>query len=445
MRIRHEQLKRLRVQAGWTQEEVAARCKIDVRTYRKYERGEVNKNLSAQEAINRSDQYDVLDRIAACLGLTGPDELIEQQAPAPDAEIAPGPGSPYHPAWYVPREAEEKKARARLRAPGAPVVLQGPWLHGKATLLSYLLQQLRGQGQGDAPGDPVRVVHVNLFDLDDTSFTNLDSLLRTLGGRVLQALAVPQSDEALAETWKIPVSEKQKLSTLLKRHALQGQGPARSRLVLALERADRLQNCPFMHDLFALLRGWSEAGMEEPWSRLRILVTVATEPTLLEDTDHSSFFAMANPIRLEDMDRAQIEKLAALHHVKAPAAVMDRLIELCGGHPYLCRSALYEAMVSEVSLGEVLSGIDWTGGVFAQHLSHLRNWLRQTGLLPAVGSVLDEEGRTLPFLDYCKLYSKGLVVEKARGAYRMRCKLYEDYFRALWQGQRSSPGPGPGR
>ena len=40
-RIKHEQLKRLRVQAGWTQEEIAAKCRIDVRTYRKYERGEV--------------------------------------------------------------------------------------------------------------------------------------------------------------------------------------------------------------------------------------------------------------------------------------------------------------------------------------------------------------------------------------------------------------------
>src|SRR5580658_4477235 len=58
MRIRHDHLKRLRVQAGWTQEEVGARCKIDVRTYRKYERGEVNKGLSGLEEFNRSDQYD---------------------------------------------------------------------------------------------------------------------------------------------------------------------------------------------------------------------------------------------------------------------------------------------------------------------------------------------------------------------------------------------------
>ena len=118
MRIKQEQLKRLRVQAGWTQEEIAAKCRIDVRTYRKYERGEVNRGLTGLSDFNRSDQYDVLARIAAALELAGPEDLIEKRGAAEDTP--PGPGSPYHPSWYVHREPEERKALNRLRSAGAP-------------------------------------------------------------------------------------------------------------------------------------------------------------------------------------------------------------------------------------------------------------------------------------------------------------------------------------
>ena len=160
MRIKHEQLKRLRVQAGWTQEEIAAKCRIDVRTYRKYERGEVNRGLTGLDDFNRSDQYDVLARIAAALDLAAPDELIEKRGAAEDTP--PGPGSPYHPSWYVHREAEERKALNRLRSAGAPVVLQGPWLYDKATLLGYLLERA---AQPEGANEPAaRTVRINLLD-----------------------------------------------------------------------------------------------------------------------------------------------------------------------------------------------------------------------------------------------------------------------------------------
>ena len=238
------------------------------------------------------------------------------------------------------------------------------------------------------------------------------------------------------QAWQSPGAEKQKLAALLKQKGLQH----RHRLLLTVERAERLQPLAFRHDFFAMLRGWAENGSQEAWNRLRILVTVSTEPTLLESTDHSSFFAVANPIRLDDLDRNQLSLLAEQHRLRLVASDLEQLTSLLAGHPFLLRTALYEAMVGEVSIPQLLSAVDWSGGVFAQHLLHMRSWLQKSGHLPALCGILRGDGYVLATHDYAGLYSRGLVVEHARGRYRLRCRLYQDYFQAVCSAQAEGRG-----
>ena len=238
------------------------------------------------------------------------------------------------------------------------------------------------------------------------------------------------------QAWQSPGAEKQKLAALLKQKGLQH----RHRLLLTVERAERLQPLAFRHDFFAMLRGWAENGSQEAWNRLRILVTVSTEPTLLESTDHSSFFAVANPIRLDDLDRNQLSLLAEQHRLRLVDSDLEQLTSLLAGHPFLLRTALYEAMVGEVSIPQLLSAVDWSGGVFAQHLLHMRSWLQKSGHLPALCGILRGDGYVLATHDYAGLYSRGLVVEHARGRYRLRCRLYQDYFQAVCSAQAEGRG-----
>lgn len=437
MRIKHDLLLRLRRERGWSQEDAAAAISggIDVRTYRRYERGEVALG-------NRADQYHLLDAIAAAFGLTGPDALLDPLPSGPGSEGGKDvarestgrsaaqipshpkplrlPGGPYHPAVYVHRDREEKEARRRLLGAGAPTVLQAPELHGKATLLEHLLSLPDLLGGGDSP----RVCRIDLTTVDVKS---LASVLHDVGERLVGSLRPAQAAELLSRTAKRPGTPQSQLTWLV-RHLLD-----ETPIVLALEKAEWLLACVFHPAFFAMLRGWAEAGDQAPWSSLRLLLTVSSEPMLLESIDHSSFFALASPICLQKFNLAQAEELARRYDVAYSAEELRRLFERVGGHPYLLALAFYQAAIKELPLGRVLVEDSGAGGIFAGHLLLLRRYLEHHELLPALGAVLRDPTAPLRFADYCKLYGKGLLIERKVGEYEVQSPLYADYLRELFR------------
>lgn len=269
LRIKSEFLLKLRLDRGWTQEEVADKVGVDARTYRRYERTEIG-------VSHRAAQYEILRCIAAVFDLSGPDALVAEREHSEHIELVPKraarrnmqppapsliqpPDTPYHPHWYVHRDREEREAINKLRLAVAPIVLQGPRLYGKGTLLSYLVQQAATAVTG-------RVLRINVANLSPESTRSLDSLLWTLGRAMLSAVEMGDSDgveRRLAAFWERPGSAALKLTRLIQHEILEG-GP----FILAFEKVERLHGFTYQDDFFALLRGWAEKGPEAPWSRL---------------------------------------------------------------------------------------------------------------------------------------------------------------------------------
>lgn len=437
MHIKNHRLLQLRLGRGWTQEEAAEKIGIDSRTYRRYERGEI-------AVTHRAGQFEIIRCIAKVFELAGPAEILEgegiEQIRAPIGERQPKsttllaglavrppdvypPDAPFHGAWYVHREPEESEAFNKLRTAGSPVVLQGPHLIGKGYLLSYLVEQVvEHKLLGSVP---CTVVRVNIASLDRESLGSLDDLLRALGRAALEQIDIESAERCLQDIWTHPGSGITKISRLFKYIVLN-----RSSVLLVLEKVERLHGCSFQDDFFALLRGWSESGTTEPWSRLRLLLTIATEPTLLDSIDHSSFFALANPIRLGYLSREQTDRMATMHGISAKSAALDQLEALTNGHPYLTRLALYQAAVREIRLDQIISSAHDTG-VFAYHLKSLHRWIDEQQLLPMLKGILNSSTYPLSFADYCRFYSHGLIVEDSAGVFRLRCSLYMQYFESL--------------
>ena len=426
MRIKNELLRKLRLERGWRQVDAAEAAKIDERTYRRYETGQANHGSSE---TSYSKQYEILRDLAAVYELAGPEELIDfgaARASHPEIETKPEathspdapqpPDAPYHPSWYIHREAAERRALNRLRGAGAPVVLQGPQFFGKSTMLGYLLEKVvRG------PALPHANVRINLAAVDPIQISTLDGVLRAIG-RGLVDESGHSAEALLTAAWQRPGTPMNRLSWLLE------QRLSERSLLLVLEKADSVHGNSYQGEFFAMLRGFAESARRNPWSHLRLIVTVATEPSLLESTDHSSFFVLANPIMLDELDEEQVAEMARLHGLSPARSDLDQLMQLVGGIPYLVRLAFYECVLNEYSLPQLLEHLS---SVFASHLMRLRAWLQVEGLFPVIQNILLHADTEIPFEQYCALYAKGLLKETSAGIYRLRCRLYEEYFSQL--------------
>lgn len=423
MRIRNELLLQLRRERSLSQEEVASALGtdgVDVRTYRRYERGEVS-------VSRRADQYQLLSDLAAFFGLAGPEMLIEDDEPSPPASSPPRaappegsrrpiPGGTYHPSSYVHRDEEEHDALARLEHAGTPVVIQAPQYFGKATLLGYLLD-VASRERG------TRVCRIDISAFEPDCLRSLDELLSAIGRALLKALQPEQAEALHRRAWTRPGNGASRLTWLLRQLL-----PAQARLLVALEKVDRVLEPGACPALFGLLRGWAEAGGNPPFSSLRLLVTVSSDPAALETGEHSSFFALAPPVLLGELDTAQARRLAALYGLDPAPAELATLMNLVGGRPYLLGIAFFAAATRGQPLAEVLPWLVEREGPYAYHITAIRRYLEEHRLVAAMCRVAADPGATLSLAELSKLYGKGLVVEAAVGHCRVSCALYERFL-----------------
>ncbi len=183
--FRHSVLQRARLELGLTQEQTARALRVDVRTYRRYETGEVN-DATAGFELRRAGRRQLLARIGEELGIAA-DELLGE-APTEPSPSPSGPGSwrpqpPCHvhvlqPAQcFVGRESELRALQRWLARAGEPprlralVAVGGA---GKSALVQRLLDEL--------PDEPARGVLVWSFYDDARAEGLLDAALRYFEG-----------------------------------------------------------------------------------------------------------------------------------------------------------------------------------------------------------------------------------------------------------------------
>ncbi len=324
------------------------------------------------------------------------------------------PGAAYDPAWYISRPAEERAACDYLDTPGAPAVLWGPELFGKTTLLRYLLSQ---QPRLEAS---CRTVALDLAVLDRSAKETLNSLLYELAVRLVEAVDGPA--DWVQSAWERPGDPKRKLSALLGRKVLPEQP---GRLVLALDRVDAVWGMPYQDDFFSLLRAWAEDAYNEPWSKLRLLLSLSTTPAQLCASVSQSPFNLTPPIYLTDFSPEQAAELMRRYRLPWRDSELAALMTLIGGHPYLLRLAMYKSATG-TQIGRLLDGAMRTGGLFEPQLNRYRSWLRQHPQLLAAAQRLHKDPRCQLAMDEeHRLHSIGLVRQDDTGAYRLRCRLYE--------------------
>ncbi len=332
------------------------------------------------------------------------------------------PKARYSSYWYVARAAAERQADACLREPGSPVVLVGPGDIGKSYLLDHLMAV--HQGEGD------RQFRLSLDVLDDVLDAE-DDLFRELAYEMVDQLDL--DDAAVDRAWEKKRARRAgiKLGYFMQTSVL----PAvEGRLLMAFDGADAVADREGAQGLFRELRGWAElSGRRQPWDRLRLLLAISTEPGRLIDTLESSPFNISPPIRLEDLDSPQLLEMARRYGILLRTAELAELVELVGGHPYLVRKVLYEAVAGDKPVTDLLQDATAPQGLFGDHLrSRMLKVSGDQELAGAVRQVIHGDLSPIDAEIAHRLLSAGLIAG-VPGSYRMRYKLYDLYFRQWLQ------------
>ena len=365
----------------------------------------------------------------------------------------PPPGTAYLSAWYIPRQALENRALATL-ANEQPVLVWGPRDQGCTWLCHHLAERWQAE-------DPARrVAVVDFRALGSRALASLDDCL--------QAIAVAIEDwleddpdfqppghhpgdagiDSIGDRWATQRGDpKVRLKRFLGRTVL----PALpGELLLVFDHADLIHTRPFYEEFAGMLRSWAEKAKRVPgkrattWQTLRLLVAVSVHPARLRTRHHESPFAnLSDPIRVGDLDRAQIAELARHHDLTLTDDDLEALMRLVGGHPYLARAVLWDLRDNRYTIADLLRGASLGCSLIADYLQ--RDQVRLDAA-PDLGETFSELAEhpdaEVPAEPLDELIRLGLVKQGPNGSHPLRYPLFARLLEERARGRDDSSDTG---
>ena len=207
---------------------------------------------------------------------------------------------------------------------------------------------------------------------------------------------------------------------------------ADSALVLCLDNVDVLFPYPEIYeDFFGLLRSWHEkARSRQLWKKLRLVLVHATDVYIRLNINQSPF-NVGLPIELSEFTCKQVQEFAQQHKLNASTALIEPLMNMVGGHPYLLEQAFSHLKSHpDITLDQLLTAASTEAGIYAHHLrEHWLNLQQRPELIVAFKKVVAATSpvRLEPMLAY-QLQSMGLV-KLSGNEVEPCCHLYRQYFR----------------
>lgn len=183
-------------------------------------------------------------------------------------------------------------------------------------------------------------------------------------------------------------------------------------------------------NFFGLLRAWHEKSKSrDSWKKLRLVVVHSTE-VYIPLNMHQSPFNVGLPIELSEFSREQVLDLSKRHQLSWSVSLVDSLMDMIGGHPYLVREALYHITKQDLSLDTLLETAATESGLYGDHLRrHWWNLSQHQELADAMREIVYSRNpvKVDPLYAF-QLHSMGLV-NIIKNDTAPRCDLYRKYFR----------------
>ena len=317
--------------------------------------------------------------------------------------------------FYV-RRASDDEAEACLKRGTPTIIVKGPRQMGKSSLLARMHAQAQKMGR--------KSWYRDLQYLDERHMKDLDTLFRCLAREMARAFATSIQPK---DFWDEEDGPTGNLTRYLEDAIL---AEADEPVQIIFDEAERIFDRPYRNQFFAAIRGWhNDHAVNDNFKKLSIVIGHATTPALWIKDINQSPFNVGHRMNLRNFEAIHIAELARRHDLALSSSEVDEIIALLVGHPYLTRAALHALVSRSRTLEQLLGVASNETGPFSDHLRGLAWILHKT---PEMRSCLldivhgkachDEE-------HFQRLWAAGLIRGNNRTEAKVRCRLYEDYFR----------------
>lgn len=370
------------------------------------------------------DDQEVLSQLLASLHT--PPLQRKAELPKPPPPVVPtGPlespwgAVPLKSNFYVERPTDAAFFSALEDNVGI-ILVKGPRQMGKTSLLARGLRNARESGS--------EAVVTDLQALNASHMISIDTLFQAFSKMIAEQFGVKVR---LDDVWDPEDGANTNFRRFLKTKILTDNV---TRLVWALDEADRLFTYDYKNDVFGLFRALYNARELEPdgpWEKLTIAIIYATEAHLFITDPNMSPFNVGTPIELADFGPEQVADLNWRFALPAPLKDNSEIREFCeliGGHPYLVRRGLYEMKKHSIDFQTFKSRASSEDGPYADHLHRILALLaRDSDLLEEVRAVMDGKPCSVEGKFY-RLRSAGVIAGDSPQSARIRCEIYNTYL-----------------
>lgn len=333
---------------------------------------------------------------------------------------------PFGSPLYIQRSPIEELAIDTIAQPGSLLRIKASRSMGKTSLINHVLGVARQAG--------MNTVVLDMRQVTPDMLRSLDQFLRWFCCAVGQQLKLPSQ---LNEYWLDGAGSQLNCTIYMQEYLLNS---TQSPVVLALDKVHYLAAYPELKGFFGLLRSWYEQARScEQWQRLRSILVYSGNLDLSLPCNQSPL-NVGLLLTLPELTFVQIQSLANCYALEAIGIknflMLNPLLQLTGGHPYLLQIAFYWLRSGQISLAQLVREAPTPQGIYADHLLSL--WLslqHRRDLLDAFAKVLLTKTccPLHPVMAY-ELESLGLITLQQMQA-NIRCDLYRQYFEKCLEGQ----------
>ncbi|AFY56944.1 hypothetical protein Riv7116_4523 [Rivularia sp. PCC 7116] len=317
---------------------------------------------------------------------------------------------------YINRPPVESLCYQEILQPGALICIKAPWKMGKTSLINKIFDCAKSHNYQTVP--------LNLLQADDCTIKDLDKFLRWFCCSISRRLKL---ENHVADFWDEDSSSNDNCTAYFEDYILANIDTT---IILGLDNVDKVfKYQEVAADFFGLLRSWYEdAKFLDNWKKLRLIVAHSTEVYIPLNINQSPF-NVGLPIELPEFTLEQVHELAMCYGLDQDYILIDKLMTIVGGHPYLLHQAFTNIKNQSIQLEELLQTAATEAGLYRNHLRKIYTHLQQDSkLIAAMKNVVEEQQPVrIDSEEAYKLYSMGLV-RWCGNEVEPRCNLYRLYL-----------------